>query len=146
MKCCQVGQASFSFVNPCCLYSQSASCPSYVSTWFQGWFAAFKRICFIVFPGYPNILCCTWKWGPFAFFPFLRASHNHKGLSEIINNHLAVTLTSSFTVFVCQQPVWLAWKVALTRDLGSLTFCWCQFFAEQTQISKLSIFACVPVL
>lgn len=61
--------------------------------------------------------------------PSSRASYNHKGHSQIINSHLAVTSTSSFSAFVCQQPVWLVWKVALKRDLGSLIFCWCQVVA-----------------
>lgn len=61
--------------------------------------------------------------------PSSRASYNHKGLSQIINSHLAVPSTSSFSAFVCQQPVWLVWKVALRRDLGSILLCWCQVFS-----------------
>lgn len=93
----------------------------------------FKRICFIAFPGYLNILCFIWKRVPFAFFPFFQSLPKSKGPSQIINSHLAVTSTSSFSAFLCQQPFWLAWKMALKRDLGSLMFCWCQVFAGHAQ-------------
>lgn len=38
-------------------------------------------------------------------YPSSGAYYNHKGTSQIINSHLAVTSASSFSAFVCQQPV-----------------------------------------